>query len=89
MSNIKIMGAYAIGLVSLAATTLIGAAIVTGFKNSGTIGNCTNSSHALYTSGSCDEADDFIAGLAVFGTFASILAIAVIGKIIIGLFKDE
>jgi len=89
MSNIKIMGAYAIGLVSLAATTLIGAAIVTGFKNSGTIGNCTNSSHALYTSGSCTTADNFISAIAIFGTFSAVLAIALIGKIIIGLFKDE
>jgi len=88
MSDVKMLGAYAIGLVSLAATTLIGAAIVTGFKNSGTIGNCTNNSATAYTAGSCNEADDFIAGLAVFGTFAAILAIALIGKLIIGLFKD-
>lgn len=34
-----------------------------------------------------DNADNFKNGLIVFGTFAAVLAIALIGKLIIGLFK--
>lgn len=85
--NIKLLGAYAIGLVSLAAVTLIGAAVVEQYKDSGVIGDCSNSSATAYTTGSCDEADTFIAGLAIFGTFSAVLAIAIVGKIIIGFFK--
>ena len=69
----KTMGLYAIGLVSLAAITLTGIAVVTGFKNTNLVDNKT--------------AAAFVTGLAIFGTFAAVIAIAIIGKIIIGLFK--
>lgn len=69
----KLMGAYAIGLASLAAVSLTGIAVVQGFKDSNLVDN--------------DTADKFIAALAIFGTFSAVLAIALIGKIIIGLFK--
>ena len=75
MSNIKIMGAYAIGLASLAAISLTGIAVVQGFKDSNLVDNTT--------------ADNFISAIAIFGTFSAVLAIALIGKIVIGLFKDE
>jgi len=67
------LGAYAIGLVSLAAIDLTGIAVVTQYKNSGLVDNTT--------------ADQFITGLAIFGAFVGVMAISVIGKIVIGLFK--
>ena len=74
MADIKSMGAYAIGLASLAAISLTGIAVVQGFKDSNLVDNTT--------------ADNFISAIAIFGTFSAVLAIALIGKIIIGLFKD-
>ena len=72
--DIKTLGAYAIGLVSLAAIDLTGIAVVTEYKNSGLVDNTT--------------ADNFVTGLAIFGGFVGVLAISVIGKVIVGLFKN-
>jgi hypothetical protein len=73
-NGMKLMGAYAIGLVSLAAICLTGIAVITGFKNTGLVDNTT--------------ASYFIAGIAIFGTFAAVLALGMVGKIIINLFKS-
>jgi hypothetical protein len=67
------MGTYAIALVSLAAIDLTGIAVVTQYKASGLVANAT--------------ADAFITGLAIFGSFVGVMAISVIGKVVIGLFK--
>ena len=67
--------ASGIAVVSLAAIVLTGLAVVQGFKDSGTIDNTT--------------ADKFITGLAIFGTFSTIIILAIIGKAIIGLFKKS
>jgi len=72
--DMKILGAYAIGLVSLAAIDLTGIAVVNQYKASGLVDN--------------DTADQFVTGLAIFGAFVGVLAISVIGKVIVGLFKD-
>jgi len=72
--DMKVLGAYAIGLVSLAAIDLTGIAVVSQYKNSGLVDNTT--------------ADQFITGLAIFGAFVGVLAISVIGKVIVGLFKE-
>jgi len=71
--NLKVLAGSGIALVSLAAITLTGIAIVTGFKESQKVSNTT--------------ADLFITGLTLFGTFSGILVLAIIGKAIIGLFK--
>lgn len=63
----------AIAVVSLAAITLVGLAVINGFKDSGQVTNST--------------ADLFITGLTVFGTFMAVIVLALVGKIIIGLFK--
>lgn len=67
------MAAAAIATVTLAAVSLTGIAVLTGFKDSGSVDNST--------------ADQFIAGLAVFGTFMSVITLALVGKIVIGIFK--
>ena len=70
---LKSLQASGIAVVSLAAIVLTGLAVVQGFKDSNTIDN--------------DTADKFITGLAIFGTFSTIIILAIIGKAIIGLFK--
>jgi len=70
---LKDLQASGIAVVSLAAIVLTGLAVVQGFKDSGTIDNTT--------------ATKFITGLAIFGTFSTIIILAIIGKVIIGLFK--
>ena len=70
---LKSLQASGIAVVSLAAIVLTGLAVVQGFKDSNTIDNAT--------------ATKFITGLAIFGTFSTIIILAIIGKAIIGLFK--
>lgn len=72
-ANLKEMGAAALAVVSLSAITLTGLAVVTGFKDTNLVDNAT--------------ADAFIAGLAIFGTFMAVIVLALVGKIIVGLFK--
>lgn len=67
------MQASAIAVVGLSAVTLTGLAVVSGFKDTGLVDNTT--------------ADNFIAGLAIFGTFMAVIVLALVGKIIIGLFQ--
>lgn len=73
MADISGMQASAIAVVGLAAVTLTGLAVVSGFKDTNLVDN--------------DTADAFITGLAIFGTFMAVIVLALVGKIIIGLFK--
>jgi len=73
MADISGMQASAIAVVGLSAVTLTGLAVVSGFKDTGLVDNTT--------------ADNFITGLAIFGTFMAVIVLALVGKIIIGLFK--
>jgi len=71
--GLKGMSSAAIATVTLAAVSLTGIAVLTGFKDSGSVDNTT--------------ADKFISGLAVFGTFMTVITLALVGKIVIGIFK--
>ena len=62
-----------IAMVVLAAIVLMGLAVITGFKDTLLIDN--------------DTADAFVTALAIFGTFAGILVLAIMGKSVIGMFK--
>ena len=73
MADITGMQASAIAVVGLSAVTLTGLAVVSGFKDTGLVDNTT--------------ADAFITGLAIFGTFMAVIVLALVGKIIIGLFR--
>lgn len=75
MGDLDKMQGKAIAVVGLAVVTLVGLAIITQFKTSALITNAT--------------ADLFIAGLTIFGTFMSIIVLALVGKIIIGLFTKS
>jgi len=75
--NTAKMAAFATGLVVLAIASVIGIVVLDQFKTS-----LTASSTQPNTT-----IDLFIAGIAVFGTFATILALILIAKIILGLVK--
>ena len=69
------LGAMAVSLVTLAAVVLTGIAVVNQYKSTDLVDNTT--------------ADRFITGLTVFGSFVGVLAISVIGKIIVNLFRKK
>lgn len=75
MGDIKGMQSQAIAVVALSAITLTGIAVVNGFKDTNLIDN--------------DTADAFITGLTIFATFMGVLVLAIVGKIIVGLFKGS
>ena len=75
MAGFKAMSSGALATVTLAVLSLVGIAVLTGFKTTGQVDN--------------DVADDFIDGLAIFGTFMAIITLTLVGKIIIGLVKSE
>jgi len=64
-----------VALVTLAAVTLTGIAVVTGFKQTALIDNTT--------------ADLFITGLTIFATFSTVIALALVGKIIVNIFRKK
>jgi len=75
-TEIKKLAGYAIATVTVAASTVLGIAILEGFKGSATgIDN--------------DTVELFITGLTVFGTFMSIITLSLVGKTVIGLFKSD
>jgi len=75
MVELKGMVAAATAVISLAAVSLTGIAVLVGFKKTGLVDNTT--------------ADNFIAGIAIFGTFMAVIALAIVGKIIISLFSKD
>jgi hypothetical protein len=91
-NGMKLMGAYAVGLVSLAAICLTGIAVVIGFRDVGLTYTTNETTNVTTASRSglvdYDTANYFIAGLMIFGTFAGVLALGMVGKIIINLFKS-
>lgn len=76
MANVDSMKGSAVAVLALSAITLTALAVVTGYKTSGALDSTGNAS-----------ADKFIAGLTIFGTFMAIIVLAIVGKIIVGLFS--
>ena len=74
--EVKKLAAYAVATVTLAASTVLGIAILEGFKTADV--GITNAT-----------VDLFITGLGIFGTFMSIICLALVGKTILGLFKSD
>jgi len=71
--NIDSMKGYAIAVGALAVITIVTMAVLQGFKDTGLINNTI--------------ANKFVTGLTVFATFTTVIVLALVGKIIIGLFK--
>ena len=73
MAGFKDLKTGAIAMAVLAAITLMAIAVVTGFKGTLLVDNTT--------------ADLFVTALTIFGTFAGILVLGIMGKAVIGLFN--
>jgi len=76
MADVSSMAKDAVAVLALSAITLTALAVVSGYKTSGALDLQGNTS-----------ADKFIAGLAIFGTFMAIIVLALVGKIIVRIFK--
>ena len=76
-ADLKKMGAAALALMTLAILSVLGMVVLTEFKTS------TSTSNTQVNT----TIDLFIAGLAIFGTFATILALIVVVKTVIGVVK--
>ena len=79
------MGTAAVALIALAAITLVGIAVVTGFKDTGIFTNTSGVTNATFTT----TADKFITGLTVFASFSSVIALAIVGKLIVSMFTKQ
>lgn len=75
MAQIRAMSGYAVGIGVLAIVTVTVITVLGGFKDTGLVDNTL--------------VDKFINGLAIFGTFVGVIVLAIVGKIIIGLFKGQ
>jgi hypothetical protein len=69
----KKMVAAALSIVTLAVVDLTGIAVINVYKSNALIDNTT--------------ADQFITGLTYFGAFIGLMVVAVVGKMVIGLFR--
>lgn len=74
MASMDKLKSYAIVITSLAVIVLTGIAVLNEYQDNGHVDNTT--------------ADNFISGLTIFGSFIGVLVIAVIGKMIMGLFTS-
>lgn len=83
-NNVESMKGAAVAVLALSAIVLTGIAVVTGFKIA--MWELDPSGGANVTNASADK---FIAGLTIFGTFMSIIVLAIVGKIIVGLFSKK
>ena len=90
MATVDNLKGYAIAVGALAVIDMISIAVVIGYKDVNIFGtaNCT----ATPTANACqinDTADAFVTGLTIFATFVGVIILALIGKVIIGLYKDQ
>jgi len=74
MKEFLVMGGAAIGLVTLGITSVLGIAVLAGFKTAGT--GVDNATITLFQT-----------GIGVFGTFSSIIALVLVAKVVLGLIK--
>jgi hypothetical protein len=73
MTDLNGLKAAVLAITSLAVIDLTAIAVITQFKTSSLV-NST-------------QADEFIAGLLIFGSFVGVLALGLIGKVIFDMFK--
>ena len=75
MAGIKDLKGYAIAVGALAVIDMTTIAVVLGFKDTNLVDNTV--------------ADSFVTGLTIFATFIGVIILALIGKIIVGLFSGD
>ena len=73
-NEFQVLAASGVAILGLSAVTMTTLAVVQGFKDTGKVDNTT--------------ADNFITAIALFGTFASVIILALVGKVIVGMFKS-
>ena len=73
-TGLKELGGSVIIIIAVAVASVMGIAVLQGFKDTNTVDNTT--------------VDLFIAGIALVGSFIGIIMLAIIGKIVIGMFKN-
>jgi len=74
-NEVKKLGVAAASMGALAAIVLTTLAVIDGFKDSGKVDNTT--------------AGYFETGVTIFGSFAAVVVLAIIGKLIIKLFQQN
>jgi len=91
--DVKTMIPYAVAVTTLAITVVVAITVLGGFKGAGyaTTYNSSNTSQLLsYTEYVSNTTIDlFINGLVIFGTFIGVIILAIVGKIIIGMFTKK
>jgi len=75
MAGIGNLKGYAVAVGALAIIDMTAIAVVLGFKDTGLVDNTV--------------ADSFVTGLTIFATFIGVIILALIGKIIVGLFSGD
>jgi len=75
MAGIDNLKNYAVAVGALAVVDMTTIAVVIGFKETQLVDN--------------DTADKFVTGLTIFATFVGVIILALIGKIIVGLYKSD
>ena len=76
-NTLKLLIGAGVATVGLAVIVLTGIAVLTGFADAG-FGGTNNTTSDL-----------FIAGLTIFGTFMAIIVLALVGKVIVGMFTKK
>lgn len=74
MAGIENMKKYAIAVGALAIVVMTTIAVILGFKDTQLVDN--------------DTADDFVTGLTIFATFIGVIILALVGKIIVGMYNE-
>lgn len=75
MAGISDMKTYAMAVAGLAIITMMAIAVIVGFKTTQLVDNTV--------------ADSFVTGLTIFATFTGVVVLALVGKIIMGLFSSK
>ena len=75
MEGVKQLSIAALAMVTLAITSVIGITILRTFANATAIED--------------GDVTPFITGLAVFGTFSTVVAIIIVGKLVLGILKEN
>ena len=72
-NDLKVLAVSVTLAISVAVIAIVGIAILEGFKASGTVTNAS--------------VDPYITAIQVVGTFMTIIFLAIIGKVLIGMFR--
>jgi len=95
MAGMENMKGYAIAIGALAIVTLVSIAVVAGFGTQGVFGVKANDTFCNATNSGLGDCklfrlqETFITGLTIFATFTGVVVLALIGKIIVGLYKGD